>query len=141
MAAKEIYDYVPTVTPDKDVTLSIHPTVPPIVDIPEEVDKKDIIHVGDDGSEERMSHGGGLIFKISISWNALSEEDAGTVLDFWADSNKGNGRVNSFKYNHYDGHTYVVRFDSKMTRRRIFAGATYGIDTIVLRVLGRIEDV
>jgi len=140
MAAKEIYDYVSIVTPDKDVTLSIHPSVPPIVNIPEEVDKKDIIHIGDDGSEERMSHGSGLIFKITIKWNALSEDDAGTILDFWADSDKGYGRVNSFKYDHYDGHTYVVRFDSKMTRERIFAGATYGIDSITLRMLGRIAD-
>lgn len=140
MAAKEIYDYVSIVAPDKDVTLSIHPTVPPIVNIPETVDKKDIIHTGDDGSEERMSHGSGLIFTISVKWDGLSEIDAGTVLDFWADSNKGYGRVNSFKYDHYDGHTYVVRFDSKMTRDRIFAGYSYRIDTFVLRVLGRIAD-
>lgn len=139
MAVKNIYDYVSVVTPDKDVTLSIHPTVPPVVDIPERVTKKDIIHVADDGSEERMESGSGFSFYISISWNALSASDAGTVLDFWADPNKGNGKVNSFKYVHYDGYTYVVRFDSDLTRIRLFAGDAFRIDSFTLRVLGRVS--
>ena len=136
MAAKEIYDYVSTVTPDNDVTLSVEPQNVLV----ERATKNQIIHLADDGSEERVSLSADSIFWVVLQWNYLNESDAGTLLDFWNSATKGNGRAESFKWSHpTDGHTYVVRFDCDISRA-LQPASRFSVPEVTLKILGRIAD-
>jgi len=135
MASKEMYDYISTITPDYNAALDI----PPQGVVSEDSQKNQVIHLGSDGSEERISFNTTPIFYITIGWNALSESDSGIVFDFYNDTAKANGMMRSFKYSYGDGHTYVVRFDSKITRSGKHL-EKMGITGIRLKVLGRISD-
>jgi len=134
ISAKEMYDYLSVVTPDYSAELGI----PPQGVVTEESQKNQIIHLGVDGSEERISFNTSPIFYITIGWNALSESDSGTIFDFYNDVSKANGIQRSFKYTYGDGHTYVVRFDSKLTRSGRLV-SQYGIQGIRLKVLGKVS--
>lgn len=133
MAASEMYDFLSTVTADYAQTLNITPQGT----VTEESQKNQIIHIGVDGSEERISFNTAPIYFITIEWRVLSESDAGTIFDWYNDAAKANGMQRSFQYAYGDGHTYVVRFDSKLTRsgRNL---ASYGIPGVRLKVLGRV---
>lgn len=132
--AKEPYDYLSTIAADYNATLSITAQGT----LTEEGFKNQVIHISDDNTEERITLSTGSVFFISWDWNILSESDAGTVLDFYHDTAKANGMGNSFKFA-YDGHTYVVRFDCRLTRS---GGAVtrWGIPQVRMRILGRIVD-
>lgn len=133
MAAFEMYDFLSTATPDYDQTLPI----PPQGTVTEESQKNQVIHLGVDGSEERISFNTTPIFFINIGWNALSEADSGTVFDWYNDTAKANAMQRSFKYAYGDGHTYVVRFDCKLTRSGRLV-SQYGIQGVRLKVLGKV---
>ena len=135
MAASEMYDFLSTITPDYNAAIGITPKGT----VSEESQKNAVIHIGADGSEERISFGTTPVFFITIGWNVLSEADAGTIFDWYNDAAKANGMQRSFKYAYGDGHTYVVRFDSTLTRsgRKL---SIYGISGVRLKVLGRIAD-
>lgn len=135
MAAKEIYDYVSTISPDKDVTMTLQSRNV----LTEFGTKNDVIHRGDDESEERIDLSGGdpNIF-ITANYTSLSESDAGTIMDFWFDAEKGNGKINSFKFDHPDGHTYVVRFDCNF--ERVMKPTVWDVANVRFKVLGRIAD-
>lgn len=132
MANKEIYDYVSSGgIPDNDVTLSITPQSV----IPEEGDKNQIIHLGDDGSEERISFSNDSIFFVTLEWGNIDESESGTIMDFFHSTAKGNGRNKTFKWEHpTDGHTYITRFATKLSRLRLKADI-FGITQIRLKVL------
>jgi hypothetical protein len=136
MAAKELYDYLSTVTPDYSLsTLSVSPQG----NVAEESSKDCAIHIGSDGSEERVSFGSSSIFHLTVNWNILSEDDSTTIFDFYNDSSKANGKNRSFKFTYGDGHTYVVRFDC--TLPRVGPKSTmYRFQGVRLRVLGRVAD-
>jgi hypothetical protein len=130
-----MYDFLSTITADYSATLTIHAQGT----VTEESQGNQVIHLGADGSEERISFNTNSIFFISFAWNILSEADSGTVFDWYNDPAKANKMQRSFKYAHGDGHTYVVRFDCKLTR----AGKavwSYGLPGIRMKVLGRIAD-
>jgi len=135
MAAKEIYDYVSTITSDVDQTLTIKAQGK----VTEEGWFNQVIHMGDDNSEERITLSTTPIFYVSWVWNALTESDAGTIFDLYFDTAKANGKGNSFKWSAHDGHTYVVRFDCTL-KRTGQAVSRWGYPAIRLRVLGRIAD-
>ena len=136
MANAEMYDYLSTIAADySSTTLSISPQGV----VQEESSKGQAIHVGVDGSEERISFSTTSIFYLTVSWNVLSETDSGTIFDFYNDSAKANGKQRSFQLTYGDGHTYVVRFDTSLPR----AGqhpSRYGLTNVRFRVLGRIAD-
>ena len=134
MAASEIYDYVSTVTPTVDQILEIEPQAV----LTEIVTKNDGICIGDDGSEERYEFTGNIIAYIVVRFDILSQADSGTVIDFFYSSSKGKGLLNSFKFAHPDGHIYVVRFATDMSRA--MNPVKYGIKNIRFKVLGRIAD-
>lgn len=134
MAAKEIYDYVSTVSPDNNETLSVDPQTV----ITEIATKNDVIHLMDDESEERVGLSSSFVFYIMIRYDLLNESDAGTVIDFFCDASKGNGKLSSFKFDHPDSHTYVVRFDEDITKLK--DPINYSFKTIRLKILGRIAD-
>ena len=135
MAAQEMYDYLSTIAADYayTLTLSARGTVT------ESTTKNQVIHLGADGSEERVSFSSNSIFYLSWSYPVLTEADSGTLLDLYADSVKANGRQRSFRFTHGDGHTYVVRFDCDLSRVGRLR-SRYGLPDIKLKVLGRIAD-
>src|SRR3989304_1348323 len=112
MAAKEIYDWTSTVTPDYNAAIGILPQG----DVTEGSAKPGVIGVGVDGWEEKISFGTSSVFYINIQWNLLSESNSGTIFDWYNDPAKANGCQRSFKYAWGDGHTYVCRFDCKLPR-------------------------
>lgn len=138
MADKEMYDYLSTISADySTTTLSVEPS-----NVLMEIgDKSQVINIGDDGSEERISLVDTPMFNVTLQWDAISSSDAGTVLDFYLDASKGNGQARSFKWEHpTDGHTYVVRFAGPIKRKYRAGFSVHGIESITLRVLGRIAD-
>lgn len=136
MSAAEVYDYVSTITADYSATtLSITAQET----FTEEGFKNQVIHMADDNSEERITLSPGSIFYAEIPWPILSEADAGTIMDLYHDPAKANGMGNSFKWESHDGHTYVVRFDCKLSRTTGPA-LRFGIPTVRFRILGRIAD-
>jgi hypothetical protein len=134
MSEKEIYDYVDTVSADVDYTLQIKPQSV----LTETITKNDLVQEGDDRSEERAEFTGDFIAYIAIRYDILDEDDSGKIIDFFFNSSKGNGLINSFKFDHPDGHTYVVRFDTDLTR--LINPTNYSNKSIRLKVLGRIAD-
>ena len=138
MAEKEMYDYLSTITPDYGTTtLSVSPSATLV----EQGKKTAVIHTADDGSEERISLDDDPIYTVTLQWDNISASDAGTILDFYYDAAKANGQVRSFKWAHpTDGHTYVVRFAGPIKRQYRAGFSVHSIQSITLRVLGRIAD-
>ena len=132
MAEKEPYDYISLATADVDATLIIVAQG----QVTETSKENTVIHVGDDGSEERIILSTTPMFTLSWDWNVLSEIDSGTILGLYHTSAQGMGR--SFKCTHA-GHTYVVRFACDLTRRGQHA-SRYGIPGITLKILGKVAD-
>ena len=139
--AIEMYDYLDTVTPDYGDDSGEDPlSLTPHNSMIEISDKNQVIHTADDNSEERISLSDDNIFRVTLQWDIISEEDAGTVVDFFYSASKGNGITRTFTWEHpTDGHTYVVRFDSSM-KRKINPASIYDISQITLKVIGRIAD-
>lgn len=102
----------------------------------EEMDKTDVIRSGDDGSEERIEVGGSIpSFRVQLEWDTVPSSEEETILNFWTDPAKGRGRINTFLWQHpWDGYTYIVRFDSKISRQR--RRSLGSIPSVTLRVLG-----
>ncbi|HAR98399.1 MAG TPA: hypothetical protein DCS11_05830 [Syntrophus sp. (in: bacteria)] len=141
MALAEMYDYLPTVSPDADYTLGLTPyAIHPQGVVVEEGRKNQVIHVADDNSEERISFSDDAILRVRFTWETLTAAESGTIVDFYYNPLIGNALQRSFKWKHPDdGHTYVVRWDCDLARARK-AYDVYGILEVVLRVLGRIAD-
>jgi len=133
MPLYEIYDYVDIATPDVDQTLSLHARGQ--VNIKGR--KSQVVHVGDDDSEERISFSDTSVFSISYPFSKLKVDDAGTVFNFWHSASLGNGLMNTFKLDFFDGHTYVVRFDCDLDQ--VVNGHLYSYD-VVFKVLGKVAD-
>jgi len=138
--AKEMYDYCSIATPDNDETLDVRPSNTLV----EEGSKNVVIHLGDDGSEERVSLDTDSVFYVTLQWEPVDEDDSGTVVDFFNSTSKGCGMAKSFKWVNFgepsaSRHTYVVRFASGL-KRGVRRGYIYGITGVKLKVLGKISD-
>jgi hypothetical protein len=138
MAAKELYDYLPTVSSDVDQTLAIACQG----EITEEGGFNQKVHKGYNNSERRVNLGGTTPeFYCTFAYNLLSESDIGTIFDLYFDSAKAYGMVNSFKWSkRSDGHTYVVRFATELFTRSGNSQTRMGSKGVKLRILGRISD-
>ena len=101
--------------------------------------KNQVVHIGADGSEERISFDSDSIFYIDLAWNILSAANAGTIFDWYNDAAKANGMQRSFKYAYGDGHTYCVRFASDLSQAGQ-AQSRLGFQGVRMKVLGRIAD-
>ena len=135
MAAKEMWDYLATgVTANSTNTLDL--TARGLVR--ERGSRNQIVHLADDDSEEVISFDTRPTFFISVPWSAMDEADAGTVMDFWGSTSKGDGIAKRFHFVHAYGtqtHNYTVRFNKPLTRN-IRAGNIHGA-AVELKVLGR----
>ena len=112
MADKEMYDYLSTVNPTyTTTTLSVKPKTA----VAQRGKKSQIVHEFDDGSIAVVAINDNAVFDVTLQWDMISTSDAGTILDFWHDANKANGRERSFYWTHpVDGHTYVAHFLSEL---------------------------
>lgn len=130
----DMHLYLQTASPDNNVLLNITPQ-----DVfSERGNRHQIIHIMDDGSEERIDLSTKLVFYITLMWENLSRTEASEIFNFWCDEYKGNGITKTFKWTHpIDGHTYVVRFDSDI-ERSLKVAEIYGFARIQLKVLGKI---
>lgn len=130
-----MYDYLSLLAPDNNVTLA---TPCPQKVLVEHGLRNQVVHLADDDSEERIGFSTGTIFDVTLIWRALSESDAGTILDFYFDTAKGDARLKSFKWAHpTDTHTYVVRFNSDLTRTIApAANNIHALPSMGLKVLG-----
>ncbi len=139
MAAQEMYDYLPTVTPDYTAATL---TVTPSNVLTEQGEYTQIVHETDDLSTYVTTLGVYPIFYVTLQWEHLSAADAGTIVDFYFNSSKGYGQARSFYWQHpLDGHTYVVKFASPLPREfRAGLGQYHSIAQIRLRVIGRKAD-
>ena len=140
MAAKEMYDYVSTVSPDYAYTLDMAPHD----QLVEDGQKNVRIHEFDDESESRIIVSDTSVFFVTLMWKHLSEANAGTLWDLYHDTAKACGMAKSFRWLNYgepsgSRHTYVVRFASPLPRE-IVPAALYSFTSIQLKVLGRIAD-
>jgi len=133
MAAKEMRDYISNITADYT---GANFTVKPQAILIEDGEFNQVVHAGDDNSEEVITIATEPKFYATLGWNALSEADAGTIFDFYFDTGKGYGMARTFQWEHpSDGHTYVVRFADPLTREYI-KGGLYTYTEIRLRILG-----
>jgi len=136
MAEKELYDYLTTVTPDYSGTLAVAPQEV----LTEVAAKKQEVHYFDDGADRVVALSDDPIFYIRLRWSkGISKADAGTIMDFYLDSSKANAQAKSFKWDHIDGHTYVVKFRSSL-QRDWFESSGHRVQEVVLKVVGRIAD-
>lgn len=128
-----MHDYLSTVVADYTTTVL---TLNPQKTLIEDGQKNIIIHEGEDNSEERIVLSSNSIFNVTLSWDVLTDVDAGTIYDFYHDSTKGNGMARTFQWIHpTDGYTYVVRFNSPIPRNFV-TGSVMGYTNIKLKVLG-----
>ena len=136
MSAKEMYDYITTEpTPDNDYTL----TIAARGEAKERGFYNQEVRRGDDGSEEVIDLGGTeLEWVLTYPYGALTESEAGDVVDAYCSTSKGHGLLKTFKLQYSDGHTYVVRFD--MTLERIRTLDKYHKTQVKFKILGRIPD-
>lgn len=137
--AYEMYDYLSAVTPDYSATTL---NIACQVELIETGQFSQEVHEGDDTSEEVVSFSITPIYFVELQWPTSNAANTGTIFDFFSDTAKGYGYSRSFKWAHpSDGHTYVVKFRSKIRRTyRPAATDILGISTIMLKVIGRIND-
>lgn len=133
MSAKYIADYFTgTVTPDYNYTLVLKAQGT----ISEESSKSQAIHLGVDGSEERITYGTAPTFYVTYRYNQLTESDSGLVFDLYNNPSYANACGRSFEWSHVgDSHIYCVRFDCKLTRTGNSV-SRYGYPDIRLKILG-----
>jgi hypothetical protein len=131
-----MFDFLSATTADSKTLFAVNPQ-----EILTEIGEKNVvIHMGDDGSEERVALDNDPIFRVKLRWNYLSESDAGTIFNQYYSTGEGNGMARSWRWDHpTDGHDYTVRFDAPLSRSWIpAAGAPlHGIQEITLRILGK----
>lgn len=133
MAAKEMYDYLSSLVADytaEELDISAQHKMR------ESGDKNQEVHVGDDGSEERVSHSDETEFFVDYAYAGLSEIDAGTIFDLYHSSSKANGIENTFYWHHpTDSHIYTVRF-AKAIPREIGPSWVHKYGGVSLKILG-----
>jgi len=78
MAAKEIWDYLNTTAVAADVIAAGSTLTTPYPQniLGENGEYNQVIHLGDDGSEERIGFSSTAVFYVTLKWVGLSEADA-----------------------------------------------------------------
>ena len=137
MSVAKMGDYVATIsTANTDytaTTLNVNPTRI----VPEAGLKHQRVFLADDTSEKVITYSSTSQFTVELQWSRISDADAGTIFDFFHDTNKANGYAKSFWWPHpLDGYTYTVKFRSPLTRGYV-KGTGQSVDIVKLKVLGR----
>ena len=133
--------YLPgTATPDYTTTKLV---LTPHNVMSERSEKNQVIHTADDSSEERISFSNSNIFWVALNWSTITEEETGTILDFFFDPSKGNGITRTFLWKHPTdtwcqtaANYYIVRFTAAVARD-IQPASLYDVKSIKLRVIDK----
>ena len=138
MANQEMWDYIPTAaaTPDYSATLTVAAQRTMLI----EGSKSQVVHTGDDASDEVITLCATTTFYVSLQWECINESDAGTIFSFWHDSSKANGLARSFAWTNYaeatDQHTYIVKFAEPIPRT-IMNPNLHAYTNVKLKIIGR----
>lgn len=101
-------DYLSTLTADYTTT---ELTVTPQRTMVETPSRNQIVHEADGGNISVVSLSDTVYFNVSLQWPVISDADSNTIIDFWSDTTKADGRARTFYWPHpKDGNTYTVRF-------------------------------
>jgi len=123
-------DYLPYKEPDYDAEFPLS-----AAKLSDSVDTLCKVTETDDGDEERVSMSL-PDFRVTLHLPRLTKNQLESLIDFYINETKANGKLRSFKWTHpADGCVYVVRFDSDLVdvvRHGLF---TDELD-VALRVLG-----
>lgn len=134
MAEYEIYDYFPgTGSADISDTLSLSPNEA----IAEEGDINVVTHEYDDGSESAVVLSSSPVVYLVFRWDKITASEAGDIVNLYLNTSKAIGRAKSFKLDHYDGHTYIVKF--KSTIKRDFGKYVHKV-SVRFKVIDRVND-
>ena len=133
--------YLPgTATPDYTTTKLV---LTPHNVMSERSEKNQVIHTADDSSEERISFSNSNIFWVALNWSTITEEETGTILDFFFDPSKGNGITRTFLWKHPTdtwcqtaANYYIVRFTAAVARD-IQPASLYDVKSIKLRIIDK----
>jgi hypothetical protein len=139
MAEYEMFDSLSDLVADYTLTTL---SVKPQRTLMEAIEKNQIIHLFDDGSERVISLDDDCTFFVTLGWTTgIKKADVYTIFDFFTDVAKANGQARSFYWAHpEDTHTYTVKFRSKLSRNWASGKSLSGyleIPQITLKVLGR----
>ena len=95
--------------------------------------RNQIVHEADDGSISVVSLSDSVIFTVTLQWDVISDADSNTIIDFWADTAKGDGRARTFYWQHpTDDNTYTVRFMGPLKK-------VFKTDLVTLREISQVE--
>ena len=133
-----LYDYLTSVTPDYEATLSVDPQDVMVISGEKEVE----IHRGRGRSEERIILSDQSKFWVKLQWRYLSETDHSTLFGWYHDPTKGCGTARTFWWSspaQYDSHVYVVRFDCRW-ESFMQNYKNYGLANLLLFIVGRKPD-
>ena len=142
MAAKEPYDYLDTTTADYTTnTLNSGAyALSAQTEIVEHGIYNQKIHKGYGGAEQIVTLNSKSIWYVTLLFPVKSESDIGKLIEFYMASGIGYGKARTFKWLHDDdGHTYVCRFDDDL-KRLIRDSGPQGINSIRLKLVGKIVD-
>lgn len=140
MSAKEPYDYLSTAIPNyADNTLNSGSYV---LKAQQKIIERGMfnqkIHLGYDGSEQRITLGSSPVFYVVLNFSVKSPSDIGKLMEFYFESGMGYGIGRTFKwYSDADGHTYVVRFTEQL-QRTLSTSNLYGVSSVTLKLVGKI---
>ena len=106
-------DYLPVAIADYTYTLNVTPQAV----LPQEGDRKQVVHEYDDGTVAVVTLAQQSQFNIRLQWTLIADADASIILDLYHDPNKANGRAYTFYFYHpIDEREYVVRFMTPLTQ-------------------------
>lgn len=127
-----MFNYLGSKTADYTTTTL---QVSPQVSLPMAGDKSQVMHDLDDGSLSVVGLSSTSFFDVQLQWSYINETDKVTIMDFWHNPLKADGRRRTFYWLHpTDGHTYTAQFTSPLIVEQ--RPGTMGIQTITLRVTG-----
>jgi hypothetical protein len=131
----EMAHYLSVAVADYNYTLNIPPhNVMPIAG-----SKNQVSYELDDKTVSVVPISNTSSFDVELQYEAISESNAGLILDLYHDTEKCNGSQKTFYWTHpfESGNTYVVRFLGPV---RMLRSVEYGnyltLDSITLRVEG-----
>lgn len=133
----ELYDYLTTVTPDYDYTLN---AIGYCRNLDEEGWFDQTVREFDGGNEEVVTASSSPYGNFELDLSIASAAIADIIIDLYYDVAKAKGFARSFKLLHKDGHTYVVKFRSKIRRRWGSDSPLRPLGTIILKIIGKVAD-
>ena len=132
-----IFDYLTNMTADyTSETLSVACQTE-IEHIPK---KNQADHEFYDGSINTVNLSDTVYFDGYLQWpKGISAADAGTVMDFYANSSKADFKRKSIYWEHpTDGHTYVIKFRGPIKYKYVAGLPGYiQIPQVPIRIIGR----